>query len=181
MKKIVVVISSPPGSGGTSVAKKLAKRLRLKFFSTGLFYKKLSKEKNQSKAAFELWKTKYGCSEKLHKQIDKMQVNMAKKGSILIESTLGIHFLKRLSNYKIWLDVPLKIRAERHAKRDKILFDEALKQIDKREEIERREWKKMYGFDYFDQKYDADFVLDSSKLTVSETVNKILDFIKGNK
>ena len=179
MKKLVVVISSPPGSGGTTIAKKLAKKLRMKCFSIGMFYKKLSKEKNQSKAASELWKTKYGSSEKLHKHMDKMQVEMAKKGNVVIESTLGIHFLKRLSKYKIWLDVPLKVRAERHAKRDKISEKEALKQIDKIEEIERREWKRMYGFDYFDQKFNADFVLDSSKLTITQTVKKILEFIKG--
>ena len=56
MKKLVVVISSPPGSGGTTIAKKLAKKLRMKCFSIGMFYKKLSKEKNQSKAASELGK-----------------------------------------------------------------------------------------------------------------------------
>jgi cytidylate kinase len=179
MKKIVIVISSPPGAGGTTVARKLAKKLRLKFFSLGIYYKKLSKEKNQSKAAFELWKTKYGSSEKLHKNMDIMQTEMGKKGNIVIESTLGIHFLKKLSKYKIWLDVPLKVRAERAAKRDKMEVEEALKKISEREDIERMEWKRMYGFDYFDQKYEADFVLDSSNMTPIETVRKILKFIKS--
>ena len=181
MKKIVVVISSPPGSGGTTVAKKLAERLRMKCFSLGLYYKKLSKEKNQSQAAYDLWKTKFGSSEKLHNHMDEMQKEMAKKGNIVIESTLGVHFLKRLSRFKIWLDVPLKVRAERAAKRDKMKVEEALKKIWEREEIEKREWKMMYGFDYFDQKYDADYVLDSSKLNVKETVEKIVEFIKENK
>ncbi len=180
-KKTVIVVSSPPGSGGSTVAKGIAKKLKLKFFSPGKFYKKLSKEKNESKAAFELWKTKFGSSEKLHQHIDKMQADMAKKGNIVIEGTLSIHFLKKLSKYKIWLDVPLKVRAERTSKRDKIPVENALKEIARREEIERREWRRMYGFDYFDQKYDADFVLDSSKLTPIQTAKKILDFIKGKK
>ncbi len=175
---MVIAIASPPGSGGTTVAKKLAKKLKLKFFSPGLFYKKLSKEKNQSEAAFELWKTKYGSSEKLHNQIDKMQVDIGKEGNVVIEGTLSIHFLKNLSKYKIWLDIALKNRAERTAKRDKIPVEKALKEIAQREEIERREWKRMYGFDYFDQKYDADFVLDSSNQTPSQTVKSILEFIK---
>ena len=181
MKKMVVVISSPPGSGGTTVAKNLAKKLRLKFFSTGLFYKKLSKEKNESEAAFQLWKTSYGSSEKLHNHMDRMQIEMAKKGNVLIESTLGVHFLRKFSNYRIWLDVPLRIRAERSAKRDKMEVNDALKKISEREDIERHEWKRMYGFDYFDQKYEADFVLDSSKQTPNQTANEILKFIRRKK
>lgn len=181
MKKTVIAIASPPGSGGTTVAKKLAKRLKLKFFSVGLYYKKFSNEKKESKAACELWKTKFGSSEKLHHHMDNLQIELAKKGNIVIEATLSIYFLKKLSKYKIWLDVPFKVRVERAAKRDNVPVENVIKEISQREDIERREWKRMYDFDYFDQKYDADFVLDSSKLTPKQTVDKIIEFIKSKK
>ena len=182
MKKMVVVISSPPGSGGTTVGKRIAKKLKLKFFSAGKLQKELVKSwKKEAKAALESWKTPVGASDKTHRERDALQIRIAKKGNVVIESTLGIHFLRNLSKYKIWLDVPLKVRAERTAKRDKIPVNVALKEISQREDIERREWKRMYGFDYFDQKFDADFVLDSSKITPSQTVKLILEFIKGRK
>ena len=182
MKKIVVVISGPPGSGSSTVGKRLARRMGLKFFSVGTYYKKFSNEKNQSKAAFELWKTKFGSSEKLHNYMDKvLQKDMARKGNIVIDAKLGIHFLKNYSKFKIWLDVPLKIRGERAAKRDKAPVEQSLKQILDREEIQKREWQRMYGFDYLNQKYGADLVVDSSKMTVTQTVNKIFDFIRSRR
>lgn len=180
MKKLVIVVSGPPGAGSSTVARNIARKLNLKYFSVGKLHKQFFKgwKKEEAKAALEVWKTHIGASDRTHRDRDALQIEIAKKGRVVICSKLGIHFLKKLSKYKIWLDVPLKIRAERTAKRDKISVQEALKEIAQREEIERREWKRIYGFDYFDQKYDADLVLDSSDLTVKQTVDKILNFIK---
>ena len=179
-RKTVVVISGPPGAGSTSVAKEVAKRLRLKYFVLGKREKKLGKSKKESKAALEAWKTKEGSSKKFHNESDRLQVEEAKKGNIVIYSKLGIHFLKDLSDYKVWLDVPLRVRAERAAGRDKINMKRAMEEIRERERIEREQWKRIYGFDYFYQKKIADFVLDSSNLTLKQTVDKIIKFIKSS-
>ena len=151
----------------------MAKKLKLKYFSAGEIFKKHSKKK-ESKAVLEVWNN-FGKDKKFHKnKIDKVQIRKARKGNIVICSKLSIFMLKYLATYKIWIHAPLKIRAARTAKRDKIQFKEALREIRKRQKIERTSWKKMYGFDYFDQRKLADMVIDSSKLTVNQTVNKIL-------
>jgi cytidylate kinase len=177
MKKIVVVISGPPGAGTSTLAKAVAKKLKLRYLSPGKTYK-IYLDESEAKAALGFWQTKFGRSKELHKKLDNDQLKEAKKGSIVICGKLSIHFLRKLTNYKIWLDVPLKIRAERTAERDGIAVDEALKEIAKREELERFHWKRLYGFDYFDQKKMADFVIDTSNLTVRESVKQIINFIK---
>ncbi|MCS7106448.1 MAG: cytidylate kinase family protein [Candidatus Aenigmarchaeota archaeon] len=176
-KKLVIVVSGPPGVGTSSVAKEIAKKLKLRFLSPGKTYKSFLKEK-EAKAALEFWKTEFGKSKELHQALDKNQIEEAKKGNVVICGKLSIHFLKEIADLKVWLEAPLEIRAERTAKRDNIPFEEALKQISERENIERKKWKEIYGFDYFELKKDADLILDTSNLSLEETVKKILDFMR---
>lgn len=176
-KNLVIAISGPPGAGTSSIAKGVAKKLNLRYLSPGKTYKSFLNEK-EAKAALDFWKTSFGKSRKLHEYLDKNQIKEAKKGNIVICGKLSIHFLKKIADCKVWVEAPLEVRARRTAKRDKISFKKALREISEREKIEREKWKEMYGFDYFDQKYSADFVLDNSKLTLKEAVNKIIQFTK---
>ena len=179
--KIVVAISGPPAVGSTSVAKAVAKRLGLPMLVVGRLQKKLVSTKNESRAALLSWRTKYGSSKRTHTERDMMQVERAKKGDVVICSKLAIHFLKDITQYKVWLTAPLRVRAKRAAERDGTNVKETLKEIGERERIERREWKRIYGFDYFYQRKIADLVVDSSDLTLKQTVDKIVRFVKPEK
>ena len=55
----------------------------------------------------------------------------------------------------------------------------AMDQIKRREEIERKEWKRIYDFDYFDSKNLADLVIDSSEDSVDEIVEQILKSMRN--
>lgn len=177
MKKLVIVISGLPGSGSSTIAKELAKKLDLDYFSLGFRQKNLMKGENQTQATIDTWKMKLVQSKSFHEDMDKFQIEKAKEGNVVISSKLGIHMLKDLATFTVWLDVPLEERAKRTSRRDGISVDDAKKLISERERIERKSWKKIYGFDYFDQKKEANFVLDSANLTIEQTVEKILDAV----
>jgi len=178
MKKIVITVSGPPGAGSSTISKLLAKRFKLKYFSPGMVQKKLAREKNQTKAAVKTWEMKLVKTKKYHHDLDKMQIDVAKKGNVVICGKLSIHFLKDLADHKIWLNVPLEERAKRAVGRDGIPFEEAKRLLAERQKTERKEFKRIYGFDYLKQKLDADFVIDSTGMTPEQTTNKIIEFIE---
>lgn len=180
-EKIVVAISGPPAVGSTSVAKAVAKRLGLPMLVVGRLQKKLVSTRNESRAALLSWRTKYGSDRKTHIARDMLQVERAKKGNVVICSKLAIHFLKDITPYKVWLTAPLAVRAKRAAQRDGTDVKETFKEISERERIERREWKRIYGFDYFYQRKIADLVVNSSNLTLKQTVDNIVRFVKSKK
>jgi cytidylate kinase len=182
MKKPVIVISGLPGSGSTTIAKALAERLGLDLFSPGHVHKGIAKDsikdnRNETSAVTDAWETEQGKSKEFHKGLDHKQIDVASKGGVVICGKLSIHFLPN-ADLKVWLDVPLRTRAERSAGRDKISVEEAEKAILSRQETERSEFIRIYGFDYNEQKEDADLVLDTTGMAEEQSVEKILEFME---
>jgi len=170
----VIVISGMPGCGSSTVGKLLAEWLGLGFFSVGKYFKKQGFGEKETARAINFLKTEKGSSEKFHKELDEEQRRVAKGGNVVIESKLGIHFLKDLANHTVWLWAPMMVRAERVAGRDKISIEEALKKLQEKEKMERELFKKIYGFDYFLQEKEADLVIDTSDKTPEKIVNEII-------
>lgn len=173
----VIVVSGLPGSGSSTISRELAKKFNIEYFSPGDYFKKFSKVP-QSKSAMNVWQTEKGRANDFHKKIDDMQIEKAKKGNVVICGKLSIHFLKDLCKNKIWIEADIDTRTKRTAERDKISFEEAKRILQERENVERREWKRIYGFDYVDLKNSADLLFDNSNLTVDQAVEKIINFVK---
>lgn len=178
MNKITIAITGPPGAGSSTLAKRLAEKLKLEYFSPGKFFKSLSKENIETTAALEMLKSKKGTSKELHNLIDEMQLEKAKKGNIVIDGKLSIRMLRDIASVKIWIDVPIEERAKRAVERDKILYEEALKDIKEREGLEIKTFSEIYGFNYFEQKKEADIVFNNSDKTAEQAVKELVVLIK---
>lgn len=195
-----IVISSIPGSGATTIAKLLAEKLSLNFFTAGQLFKDIAKgtykeqyycsefkkildeknisipeyrEENDTHAASFLWSTELGKNPEFHEAIDELQNLLAEKGNIVIEGKIAIHKIKK-ADLKIWIKASEDERAQRTAKRDALILEEAKAKVNERHSREREEWKRIYGFDSLDQEKEADCIIDTTSKTPEQAVTLIL-------
>ncbi len=163
---VVIALAGQPGCGSSTTAKLLANRLGLAFFSVGSWNKdqlKLlqgKKTRSETQDSIEMWRSARGSSAGFHHDSDMMQKEIAAKGDVVIDGKLSIHMLRGYSSISIWLKADFSIRADRVANRDESSRTEAEMMLKEKESLERESWKKIYGFDYFEQEQEADIVID---------------------
>jgi cytidylate kinase len=180
---VVVVVSGMPVCGSSTTARLLAKKLGIRHFSVGDYYKQLAKKYStggEIKRNVEFFRSEKGSDIDLHHRLDEMQKKVAKEGNVIIDSKIGIKMLNNLANVKVWIKAPFDVRAKRVAKRDKIPLEKAKEFLKDKERLERENFKRIYGFDTFDQEKEADLVIDNSHLSPEEAVDKILKYLRNS-
>ncbi|MGB9714056.1 MAG: (d)CMP kinase [Candidatus Bathyarchaeales archaeon] len=183
---VVICISGMAGSGKSTVAKKLAERYGLKYYSGGEALKELAAEKGHKPFKHGWWESEEGIcfikerenDPKFDEVVDKKLMELAQKGNVILDSWTMPWLLKK--GFKIWLEASLQKRAERIAKRDKITFQEALEAIKRKEEGTKAIYKKLYGFDLGTDFSPFHLILDTDNLATEEVFQvlcKVLDNI----
>src|SRR3989344_9208606 len=132
---VVIVVSGMPVCGSSTAAKKLAKKLRLRYFSLGKEFKKHIKKGKETDRAIKMFATQKGASRSFHEHLDNKQRELAKKGNIVIDSKLGIYMLRDIADYKIWLKASKTAIAKRVASREKISLSTARKLMEERNRV----------------------------------------------
>jgi cytidylate kinase len=169
----VLVISGPPGAGSSTVARQAAEELGIDYFSPGKYLKeKIGGE--ESKAANEGWKDAKFSSKETHQSIDDLQKQIARQGDVVVDGKLSIHMVGKYADLTVWLEAPMRVRAERAAERDDMSYEEAKELMQERHHDEIENWRDMYGFNYMEQENEADIVIDTEDKSPEEIVKTIL-------
>ncbi|MBI4150282.1 cytidylate kinase family protein [Candidatus Woesearchaeota archaeon] len=173
---MIITISGLPGSGKSTVAKMLGKKLGYKHYSTGDFMGELAMKRGMS--VLELSKL----AEKdtsIDKALDDRQVKLGKEeNDFVIDSRLGFHFIP--NSVKIFLDVDPDAGAKRvfgdlrPDEKENTSLAAAKENIKKRIESERKRYKKYYGIDCYDKKH-YDIVIDTTKRTPEQVIQRIVE------
>jgi len=162
------------GSGKSTVAKKLAKKYGLKYYSGGDALKALALEGGYKQLKHGWWESKEGMrfleerskEPKFDEAVDKKLLEHAQQGNVVLDSWTMPWLLKK--GFKIWLEASPEKRAERIAKRDGISVGETLKALRDKEERTKAIYKKLYGFSLGEDFTPFHLILDTDNLKAEE-------------
>ena len=152
-KKVVICISGMTGSGKSTVAKRLADKYGLGYFSGGNALRALAQEEGYASDVRGWWETSEGLNflqqrmgnPAFDKKIDEKLLELAAEGNVVLDSWTMPWLLNE--GFKVWLEASPQVRAKRVVTRDSISIEEALKALNEKDERTRQIYKGLYGFD----------------------------------
>ena len=182
---VVLCICGMAGSGKSTVARRVAEKYQLHYFSGGDALMALALEEGYSALDRGWWESEEGLSflEKRGKDpafdiaVDKKQLEMAEEGNVVLDSWTMPWLLQK--GFKVWLEASSEKRAERIAGRDRIGLNEALAALRQKEKQTRAIYKKMYGFSLGEDFAPFNLILDTETLNANEVFQVLCKVIEN--
>lgn len=175
---MIITISGKAGSGKSTIARELAKRLNLDHYSIGDLMRQIAKEKEISLAELNILAEK---DKSIDRELDKKQIELRKKDNFIIDGRLTAFFIPN-ADLKVFLDCDDGVRAKRifndsrDGERGKDIA-ELIEKIRQRELSERKRYKSLYNADYHNKEL-YNLILNTTNLSVNEVIMKIMGTIE---
>jgi len=146
---MIITIGGFAGSGKSTVADIVAKKLGWRRVSTGDVFRKLAKEKEMLLENINEYAESHS---EIDKELDKKILKTAEEGKAIIDGRLiGLLTKKNgISCITVWLDAPLEVRAKRIVKRENKDYQTVIKEIQRRETSDRQRFWDLYTIDIND-------------------------------
>ena len=179
-KTIVICISGMTGSGKSTVAKRLASKYGLDYFSGGNALRALAQEEGYHSDITGWWESVEGLNflkQRMEdpifdKKIDEKLLELAKKGNVVLDSWTMPWLLNK--GFKVWLEASPKVRAKRVVTRDSISIKEAITALKEKDARTRQIYKSLYGFDLGNDLSPFNLVLATDDLEPDEVFYAVL-------
>lgn len=182
---MIISIGGAAGSGKSTAAKKLAKKLNWPRYYMGKLRREVAKKQGLTLAEYNKLGEKDPTTDS---KVDRYQKKLGKtKDNFIIEGRTSWHFIPH--SLKTYLAVDEKVGAKRVFKElkrknsrneDKNLktVADVLKSQRERKKSDKKRYKKYYQIDVYNKK-NYDFVLDTTNLSKKQVFVKLYNFVKS--
>jgi cytidylate kinase len=172
-----ITISGLPGTGKTTVARLLEKRLGLRYVYSGEIFREMAKKHKMSLEEFgEYCET----HRQIDEELDRYQLDILRKGNVIVEGRISgwLAYQNNIPALKVLLDADISVRSSRIVKREQGDIEKRKKEILKREKSEATRYKKYYDIDVGDTSI-YDVIIDASVKTPEEIMEIIVEHLEG--
>ena len=172
---MIIAISGKAGSGKSTVAKEVAKKLGLKHYSVGDLMRQLAKERKMPLNELSRLAEK---DKSIDMELDKKTIGLRGEDNFVIDGRLTAYFLP-YADLRVFLDCDDEVRAERILKDNRNdekskNLKELIKKIRQREQSERKRYSRLYKIDYRNKKL-YNLIIDTTHLDIREVVDEIIN------
>ncbi len=175
--KLVIAVGGPPGSGKTTIAKLISKKLNLRHISIGALFRKMAEERGLSLIDFSMLAQR---DPSIDLELDSIAIKEAQKGGVVIDGHAAPWLLKGIAHLRVIVTASKEIRIRRLAERDGKPIDIVRKETELREQIERERYLRIYGIDIYDFS-NFDLIINSEKFSPEAIAEIIITALKALK
>ncbi|MDZ7799023.1 MAG: cytidylate kinase family protein [Patescibacteria group bacterium] len=182
---MIISISGKPGSGKSTVAKKIAEKLNYERYYMGGLRRQAAREKGMTLAEYNrLGEKDFSTDKEVDEYLKKLG---QKEDNFIIEGRTAFHFIPH--SYKIFLDVEAeegarrifkdikKGGAQRNEAKNLESLEDVLKANQERMRSDDFRYKKYYDLDIFNPKH-YDLYLDTTNLSQKNEFKKVFEAVK---
>jgi CMP/dCMP kinase len=172
-----ITISGLPGTGKTTVARLLEKRLGLRYVYSGEIFRDMAKKQKMSLEEFGDYCETH---RQIDEELDRYQLDILRKGNVIVEGRISgwLAYQNHIPALKVLLEADIAVRSGRIVKREQGDVEKRKKEILKREKSEATRYKKYYDIDISDTSI-YDVVIDVSMKTPEEIMEIIVEHLGG--
>ena len=178
IKKQIITIAGKPGSGKSTAAKGVAKKLNFEHFSSGDLFREIT-----HKHGMDVLQANLNAEKNVdidHLVDEKLRELGSSKDSLVIDSRMAWHWMPY--SFRVFLDLDVLVAAKRIVQEKNVErasgedipddLQEYAKDLEERLDSETRRYKKTYNVNPYD-KSNYDLIVDTN----TNTIPKVIDMI----